>query len=378
MKSSRVIRTAVTAVLAGGALIGTSVAASADSPRETAHALFLLTDNAGANSVLSYTRASDATVAYAGSYATGGLGASATGAVADPLASQGGLALINGGSTLIAVNPGSDTVSVFEVDGTHLRLVQQVSSGGAFPTSVTSYGNLVTVLDAGGAGAVAEFRLRDGRLHPLRDQVRSLGLTNTTIPNFLQAPGQVGYTPDGRHLVVTTKLSTNSYEVFSVGDDGQLGASPVVTSAANAVPFAFNFDAAGHLVAVEASTSSVSTYTVNADGSLTLLGSVSDGAKALCWISSSNGYFFGDNAGSGSVSSFTESSSGAPTLVNASAALAHPGTTDSTVSPDGQTLYVESGGSGALDVFSIGANGALTPVESVLNLPVAAEGIVAS
>ncbi len=378
MKLSTSLRSLAAASLVVGVGVATSLAAGADAPRDNAHALFVLTDNAGSNSVLSYARSSDGSVALAGTYATGGLGAVAAGAVADPLASQGGLALVNGGRELIAVNPGSNTISVFGVDGTHLYLQQQLSSGGLFPNSVASSGDLVAVLNAGGAGSVAEFRVRDGWLHPLRNQVRSLGLSNTPVPNFLRAPGQVGYTPDGSHLVVTTKLSTNAFDVFSVGDDGQLGASPTVTPALNAVPFAFNFDAAGHLVSAEASTSSVSTYVVNADGSLTPIGTVSDGAKALCWISSANGYVFGDNAGSASVSSFSESASGAPTLVAASAATAHAGTTDSTVSPDGTTLYVESGGAGTLDVYQIGAQGSLTPVETLFNIPVASEGIVAS
>jgi 6-phosphogluconolactonase (cycloisomerase 2 family) len=179
-------------------------------------------------------------------------------------------------------------------------------------------------------------------------------------------------------VIVTTKHSTDSFEVFSVSGRGELGATPVTTAANSPVPFAFNFDNAGNLVAVEALDSNVSVYHVNADGSLTSLGYVGDGAHALCWISSSQGFFFGDNAGSGTVSSFTEGAGSAPVLVNATAATAHAGTTDSAVSPDGNFLYVESGGSGTIDVFGVGANGSLTPVETIFNLPVASEGIVAS
>jgi 6-phosphogluconolactonase (cycloisomerase 2 family) len=131
-------------------------------------------------------------------------------------------------------------------------------------------------------------------------------------------------------------------------------------------------------VATEAATSSVATYRVNADGSLTNLGSVSDGATALCWISGANGYFFGSNAGSGTISTFDESAAGVPALVNASGATAHAGTTDSVVSPDGAYLYVESGGAGTLDAYAIGTGGTLTPVETIFNVPVASEGIAAS
>jgi 6-phosphogluconolactonase (cycloisomerase 2 family) len=379
MKSKFPLRALTAASIMVGLGLGTTGAiAGADTPRGEVHAVFALTDSTSGNSVLSYLAGSDGTISYAGNYSTGGLGLGAAGAVADPLASQGGLALIDDGNELVAVNSGSNTVSVFSVSGTQLRLLQIVPSGGLFPNSIATSGNLVTVLNAGGAGSVVEFELRGEKLVALRGQVRSLGLGNTDLPNFLMAPGQVGYSPNGQHLVVTTKLSTNSFEVFSVGSDGALGAAPVVTPATSPVPFAFNFDAAGNLVAVQASNSSVSTYTINPDGSLTALGSATDGLKALCWISSVNGYYFGSNAGSANISAFAESSTGAPVLVNSSAAVAHAGTTDSAVSANGSFLYVESGGAGTIDAYVIGAGGTLSQVGTVFDLPVASEGIVAS
>jgi 6-phosphogluconolactonase (cycloisomerase 2 family) len=364
----------------GFAVVGT---AGASSSRDFGSfgqrtALFAETDASAGNSVLSYRQASDGTVSFAGSYATGGLGATSAGATADPLASQDGLVLANHGSNLIATNPGSNSVTVFSVEGTHLRVEQQLPSGGLFPDSIATSGNLVSVLNAGGAGSVAEFQWFFGRLVPLAGQVRSLGLSNLTPPEFHHGPGELGYTPNGQHLVVTTKLSTNAYEVFSVGANGALGASPVVTAAVNALPFSFVFDAAGNVVATEASDSSLTTYRVNADGSLTSLGTVPDGGAALCWISGANGFFYGSNAGSGTVSSFTENSSGAPVLVNATAATAHGGTTDSVISPDGKFFYVESGGAGTIDAYAIGASGSLTQIETIFNFPPASEGLAIS
>jgi 6-phosphogluconolactonase (cycloisomerase 2 family) len=342
------------------------------------HALFVETDATSGNSVLSYQRASDGTISFAGSYPTGGNGATAANATADPLASQDGLVLVNNNSDLIAVNAGSDTVSVFAVNGTSLTPIQQISSDGQFPDSIAANGRYVAVLNAGGTGSVAEFSWFNNRLVALPGQVRSLGLDNTTPPDFHHGVGQVGYTPNGQHLVITGKLSDNSYLVYGVSNNGSLSSAPVITPAVNALPFSFTFDGAGNLVATEASNSSVSTYRVNASGSLTDLGTVSDGAAALCWISGANGYFFGSNAGSGTISSFDESPTGAPALVNATAATAHAGTTDSVISPDGKYLYVESGGAGTVDAYAIGATGALTQIETIFNIPVASEGIAAS
>jgi 6-phosphogluconolactonase (cycloisomerase 2 family) len=360
--------------IAGGASASTPRAFNWLGPRP---ALFVETD-ASANSVLSYRQASDGTISYAGTYLTGGEGATAAGATADPLASQDGLVLANNGANLIATNPGSDTVTVFAVQGTHLTAIQQVPSGGLFPDSIATNGHLVAVLNAGGAGSVAEFQWLGDHLVPLAGQVRSLGLSNSTPPDFHHGPGQLSYTPNGQHLIITTKLSTNGYDVFSVGFNGALDATPVVTTAVNDLPFSFVFDAAGNVVATEASNSSVTTYRVNANGTLSSLGTVSDGGTALCWISGANGYFFGSNSGSATVSSFTENSSGAPVLVNATAASAHAGTTDSVISPDGKFFYVESGGAGTIDVFAIGSAGTLTQIETIFNTPLASEGLAIS
>jgi 6-phosphogluconolactonase (cycloisomerase 2 family) len=347
-------------------------------PPGSGHALFLETDQSAGNQVLAYTRGADGTVSLAGTYATSGLGTRAATASADRLASQGGLALVNGGKNLVAVNAGSGTISLFSVNGASLSLTQTLPSGGQFPASVAADGPTIAVLNSGGTGTVAEFRLQGNHLAPIPGSTRSLGLTNTNPPNFLRGAGQVGFTPDGRHLVVTTKASSSSYEVFNIGPGGNLAPVAVVTPSATPVPFAFSFDAAGHLVGAEAGSSNVSTYTVNADGTLTHIGSVGDGGAALCWIAGVNGTFYGSNAGSGTVSSFNVNPAGVPLLAQAVAATTHPGTTDAAASPDGKFLYVESGGSGAFDAFAVNGNGSLSPIETVWNVPVGSEGIAVS
>ena len=109
--------------------------------------------------------------------------------VVDPLASQGSLALADGDHVLLAVNAGSDTVSVFRVSGDGLALWQIIPSGGQFPTSIAVHRGLVYVLNAGGTGSVQGYVLVAGTLRPLPGSNRSLGLANTDPPNFLDAPG---------------------------------------------------------------------------------------------------------------------------------------------------------------------------------------------
>src|SRR5207249_7252049 len=178
----------------------------------------------------------------AGTFPTGGLGGvAAPGTESDHLASQGSLALTADGRTLIAVNAGSDTVTSFRVNGDRLQFRSIVDSGGQFPASVAVSGQLVYVLNSGGAGIVQGYWIRGSRLVPIPGSARSLGLANGDPPFFLTSPGQVGFTPDGSELLVTTKASTSSIDVFQVGSDGRLSASPVVNPSATPVPFAFTF-----------------------------------------------------------------------------------------------------------------------------------------
>ncbi len=88
------------------------------------------TDNPAGNSVVAYHRGQAGILTRAGQYGTGGLGGVLAGSVVDHLASQGSLSYDPASGTLIAVNAGSDTVSVFGVRGDRLHLRQVIGSGG--------------------------------------------------------------------------------------------------------------------------------------------------------------------------------------------------------------------------------------------------------
>jgi 6-phosphogluconolactonase (cycloisomerase 2 family) len=385
VKFNRRPATALIGALAiAGATLGIAGSASASPslghPRIAAftnHAVFLQTDNPSGNQILAYDQASNGTLSPSGSYDTGGDGAIAAGSVVDPLASQGSLALADDGHVLLAVNAGSDTVSVFRVSGDQLALWQIIPSGGQFPTSIAVHHGLVYVLDAGGPGALQGYALVTGTLRPLPGSTRSLGLANTDPPNYLQSPGQVGFTPDGSHVIVTTKMSGSDIDVFSVGFAGLLSLHPVVNPSATPVPFSFTFDPAGHLVVTEAGSSDLSVYTLNAGGTVTALGSATDGQTALCWVTAVNGVFYGSNAGSATISAFQVGIAGTPSLVGV-AAVTEAGTTDSVATPNGHFLYVENGGAGTLDEFHVNSDGTLFEIGTVTGLSVPMEGIAAS
>src|ERR1039457_3786309 len=327
-KVTAALGTTVLAAAAATAFAGTADAATAHGqPYGGAdHALFVQTDNTAGNQVVAYHRAGNGTLTLAGSYRTGGLGGVLSGSVVDHLASQGSLSYDQRHGLLYAVNAGSNSVSVFSADGDRLFLRQVIGSGGTFPVSVATHGDLVYVLNATGGGSVQGYRVIFGRLFRIPGSNRSLGLDPTATPQFTNTPGQLAFSPGGTELIVTTKANGNDIDVFGVHSGGRLSMSPVVNPEPGTVPFAIAYVQAGHLVIANA------------------------GSNAL----------FASNDGSGTISAYESSFSSQLTLEGQHAT--DPGTVDATASPDGQFLYVQTGGTGTVDEFSVGAGGSLTSV----------------
>ena len=102
-------------------------------------------------------------------YPTGGLGQRVG------LGSQGAVAISKDGRWLFAVNAGSNEVSVFRVKPQGLELADTVSSQGQLPISLTTHGNLLYVLNAGGSGSLAGFSIQqDGKLSFIDGSARPL------------------------------------------------------------------------------------------------------------------------------------------------------------------------------------------------------------
>jgi hypothetical protein len=332
-------------------------------PGPASQAVFVQTDNLSGNQVVAYKRSAAGTLTLAGTYNTGGLGGQLTGSVVDYLASQGSLRYDPRQRVLIAVNAGSNTVSVFWVFGDHLFLRQVVGSGGTFPVSVAIHDNLVYVVNALNGGSVQGYRLFFGRLFPIPGSNRPLNLNPGATPQYTNTPGQAAFSRDGSQLIVTTKDNGNDIDVFGVSRSGLLSASPVVNSEPGTVPFAITFDRAGHLVIADAGTNALSTFTLNSDGTVTLIDSVGTGQSATCWVTRARGTLFASNAGSANISGYTSSASGQLTLLGQTST--DPGTVDSAATPGGKFLYVQTGGNGIVDEFSVGSGGSLTSVGSV-------------
>lgn len=370
-----------TARLVGAGITGAAAIAAFAAPASAttsthrdSRPVFVQTDNPSGNSIVAYNRHGDGTLTRAGDYSTGGLGGILAGSVVDHLASQGSLAYDRAHGLLYAVNAGSNTVTVFSVDGTRLRRQQVISSGGTFPVSVTFHGNLVYVANALNGGSIQGYIRAGDRLVRVRSWNRGLGLDPTATPQFTNTPGQVAFTPDGSRLIVTTKANGNSVEIFRVGIFGPGHA--VVTSLPGTVPFAVAFDPAGHVVLAEAS-NAVATFALRRDGTLRQLDSVATGQQATCWVVGTGHRFYVSNAGSGTLSGYRTARSGA--LSGLSVTPTDAGTVDAAVTGSGRYLYVQTGAAGIVDEFAVNRDGSLRPIGSV-TVPdaVGGEGIVAS
>ena len=115
--------------------------------------VYVMSNKNPGNSVIQFRRASNGALTWVREVATGGNGSGANGA--DPLGSQDSLVLGGGGLRLVAVNAGSNEVSVFGSIAGRLIWLSKSPSGGVFPNSVALSGDLVYVLNKNGTTPIS-------------------------------------------------------------------------------------------------------------------------------------------------------------------------------------------------------------------------------
>ena len=354
------------------------------SRHEAVGAVFAMTNATAGNEIVVYSRASDGTLARLNHrVSTRGLG------IGVDTDTQGPLRLSPDNRFLYAVNPGSDNVTVFEVDGTRLKF-RQIIYAGDQPLSLTLSGDLLYVLNGSVAGnGIRGFRIAgDGTLLPLPNSFRALS-------SPIAVPGEVRFSPDGRVVLVTQKTTNvlltpeNAIDAFTIGPDGYASAMPVRNASFGLRPFSLAFRD-DNVVVVEAfnampGLSAASSYLLNPDGTLAVIsGSVANGQTDVCWVVVTNdGQFaFTANFGSGTISSYAFDPSGMLTLLDGDAAFlgAMSQPVDISLSADGEYLYQLLRGTGAVAAFRVETDGSLTPLGLVAGgLPVAdgASGLAA-
>lgn len=250
---------------------------------------------------------------------------------------------------------------MLSLDDDHLRLRQVLASGGTFPVSVAVHGDLLYVLNAHDADAITGYRISNGQFHPIESSTRSLQLTPATGPTqFMNTPAQIGFTPEGHHLVITTKANNSQIDVFTMNPYGQPSDTFTGNPAGTPVPFGFTFDGHGHLVVTDAATSTLITYTIHSDGTVKQIASQPDGQQTMCWVARVAGNFYVAEVGSNTVPGYHIDPAGTPTVFTP--ITTREGTIDLAGTPDGQFFYVEVGTAGGVEGDRIKPDGTLVQI----------------
>ena len=191
-----------------------AVPASASASPVVGH-VYVNDNTKGTNTIGAFDRHADGSLTpVAGSaFAAGGAGTGAG------LASQGAIQITPDGRFLIAVDAGSNQISVLRIhfDGS-LSLVSVTGSGGTLPDSVAVHRHLVYVANSGAGDAnYTGFLLGfNGRLFPIPRSTVTLAAN--------AAPAEVLFNGTGTKLV-GTEVGTSVIDSFTVGFNGRLTAA---------------------------------------------------------------------------------------------------------------------------------------------------------
>jgi 6-phosphogluconolactonase (cycloisomerase 2 family) len=341
-------------------------------------AVYTMTNAADGNAILAYQRAASGSLMPAGTYPTGGFGAG------EGLGNQGGVVLGAGNRQLFVVNAGSNDVSAFRIMPQGLMLTDVEPSLGERPVSIAVSGNLLYVLNAGGAGSIQGFTVSDdGDIMPIMDSMRPLSGAEVT------AAAQVGFTPDGGVLVVTEK-ATSLIDTYVVYEDGTT-TGPFVYASSGMTPFGFDFTSRGSVLVSEAfggapGMAAASSYGLAADGGLEVIsGTVQSFQQAACWlvVDRSSRFAYTTNTPAGTISGYViDPETDSIELLDEDGVTFDvgegTGPLDAAFSANGRFLYVLNSGSHEIAVFSVDrSDGSLMAVQTLPGLPETANGMAA-
>ena len=368
--------------------------------------VYVMTNKADGNTIILLERSADGALTLKDEISTGGLGSGPgvlpsflpPGPAPNPLQSQDSLIVTKDRRFLLAVNAGSNDISVLAVTPSGLKITDKAASGGIFPAMLAEHRGVVYVVNEGeqpnpntepnGLSTMKGFLLdRRGKLYAIPDSIRTIGVPGSD-------PADIVFSPDGNLLIVTEKF-TNIIDIFPVLGDGHI-ADPMVLNANDVTPFGIAFTGHDILAVTYANSflvdgrrnsvsggSSTAIYRITDDMGLEPMGEpVSNHQTATCWIRfTPNGRFaYTANKGSGSISLYNVSSRGELTLAAITAADtggAFSGPLDMAVTPNGKFLYLIVSFTRKLLGYHIAVDGSLTPVFTLDGLPLTVQGILA-
>jgi 6-phosphogluconolactonase len=333
--------------------------------------VFTMSNAEAANTLFAYRRSADGTLVNVASISTGGAG------VGHGLENQGAVALSQDGRFVYVVNPGSNDLSVFRLNGTDIKLTDRVPSGGVLPVSVTEWNGTVYVLnrhgnaDPNSGPAIGGFTATSaGTLTAIGGSEISLRAANTNA-------AQIGISPDGRWIMVTER-GVDQIDVIPLSDEHTPGPPRSMPSAGHS-PFGFAFSNTLQLYIAESAAGTTSAYDIDFRGNLSVLSSaLSTGQKATCWlaVTSDNKWVYVTNTASSSISLYRAAEDKGLTLATSVAATTTGRPIDIAIDSTGNYLSVLTA-DGSIETFRVDAvSGALSSIQTVSGLPAGSNGLV--
>ena len=354
-------------LLAVTVLTAAAASASASAASTVVGHLYVNDNTAGTNTIAAFDRHADGTLTpLPGSPFTVGGAGTGTG-----IGSQGALQITSNGKYLLAVDAGSNQISVLRInDDGELNPVGggPVSSGGVKPVSIAVHGSLVYVANAGDGGSnYTGFTLNPG------GHLRPIAGSTVALPAG-SSPGDVLFNSDGTRLI-GAEVGPSVIDSFVVGANGLLTAAPGSPFAAQGPgPFGSEFRPADptQLFVSNAhggpGNGTVSAFSDGSDGTLTSIGSspFPDFQTAPCWVEISHDgqFLFTVNTASNSISRYAIAGDGSLSLLGStSLGSANVGAEDARLGPNGGTLWVVDTGARAVSAFAVNG-GNLTQLPS--------------
>ena len=325
------------------------------------------------NHVVAFRRGTDGSLERLGKVPTRGAGDAVP-----HLTSQGSVVLTKDGRHLLVTNAASDELTVFAIDDDGAPTRIRTISVGSAPKSVAEHDGLVYVIGTG-KPAITGFRLGTDLLEPIVGSERPLSGPDAD-------PAQVGFTPDGRTLIVTER-GTDSVVAYAVGEDGLLS-EPVAHPSSGPTPYGFAITGTNTLVVTEAfraekGAAAASSYSVLGDAVTPVTASIGNGRSEICWavVTPDDRFAFTTNFADGAVSRYAIAEDGTLSLQDAKAGIAvdgRPGLRDEDLSRDGRFLYAIDADGGRIYGWAMGDGGSLDPIGSWDGLPPTSAGLAAS
>ena len=374
-----------------------------DGRSERVGAAYTQSNDPTANTVYAFDRYANGKLKFAQSIATGGKGGLQPQPGCDPpggcpiLDTQGEVALTSNGKLLFVVNAGSNTITSFKVSDDGLKRRSTIDSGGQFPNSLTIHGNLLYVLNANSANIAGFTFNASGAMSAISGS--SQPLVGTVIPGLAR---QIGFDNTGKTLIatllgnpgLTPPVATQSINSFPVAADGAAGPGTAY-DASSPFPFGFAFDPSNHLIVSQVTdlmtpgAGKTGSYSLSSTGAVTQVNAAASSGTAPCWVSitSDGKYAFVVNTGGGApdgstVTRYSIAADGSLTELGSNAETKSEfAKTDSLLSSDSRFLYVlapsvKDGDTSRIDEYKGGGGGSLTLIgQTPANMPVGVSGL---